>query len=100
MISWIGVDLDGTLAKFDGWTDATHIGEPVEPMLARVKGWLGEGKVVKIFTGRAPNEAIDEWCLKHVGKVLPVTNSKDFSMIELWDDRCVHVECNTGRIIG
>jgi hypothetical protein len=30
---------------------------------------------------------------------LPVTNVKDFSLIELWDDRCVRVEPNTGRPI-
>lgn len=31
---------------------------------------------------------------------LEVTSEKDWLMIELWDDRAVHVEPNTGRIIG
>jgi len=25
---WVGVDLDGTLAHYDGWKGADHIGEP------------------------------------------------------------------------
>ena len=33
----------------------------------------------------------------HFGVVLPVTNVKDWHMLELWDDRAVQVEPNTGR---
>ena len=40
---------------------------------------------------------IKEWCLKHIGQKLEVTNVKDFGMIELWDDRAVQVIPNTGR---
>ena len=29
-----------------------------------------------------------------------VTNIKDFAMVELWDDRCIRVEPNTGRVMG
>lgn len=36
---WIGVDLDGTLALYKGWSGGT-IGEPVPLMAARVKDWL------------------------------------------------------------
>ncbi len=32
---WIGVDLDGTLAHYEGWNGANHIGEPLAPMLER-----------------------------------------------------------------
>jgi hypothetical protein len=28
---WIGVDLDGTLAHYDGWKGIDHIGEPIKP---------------------------------------------------------------------
>ena len=35
--SWIGVDLDGTLARYDGWRGLDRIGEPVPVMLARVR---------------------------------------------------------------
>jgi hypothetical protein len=40
---------------------------------------------------------IQDWCEKHIGRRLEVTCQKDFAMIELWDDRCVQVVCNTGK---
>ena len=113
MNGWIGVDLDGTLAHYDKWTG--EIGEPIPLMVERVKAWLGEGKAVKILTARvslvgrsADGEAfkseqeakIKAWCAQHIGQELEVVSGKDFLMIELWDDRCVHVELNTGRILG
>jgi hypothetical protein len=49
---WIGVDLDGTLAKYDGWKGPEHIGEPVPAMVARVKAWLKARREVRIFTAR------------------------------------------------
>jgi hypothetical protein len=110
-MSWIGVDLDGTLATYDGWKGVNEIGEPVQAMLNRVKQWRRDGKCVKVFTARmhghnqplvgGGNEdaltPIQNWCLKHIGEVLPVTNVKDYGMIELWDDRAVQVIPNTGR---
>jgi hypothetical protein len=109
MKGWIGVDLDGTLAMYDHWRGIEHIGEPVPAMLDRVKKWLADGKEVRIFTARACRTgdegaavvaAIDAWCLRHLGRTLPVTCTKDFGMIEFWDDRCVSVETNTGRILN
>jgi hypothetical protein len=106
MAGWIGVDLDGTLAEYDGWQGIEHIGPPVPAMVERVKRWLAEGRTVKVFTARvsAPlNErilvvvAIQQWCKQHVGEVLPITCMKDFGMDELWDDRAVAIEPNTGR---
>jgi hypothetical protein len=116
---WIGVDLDGTLARYDGWQGEEHIGEPIAPMLARVKAWLAQGLDVRIFTARVDGgevalamgnpagEAfrdvariqgfIERWCEKHIGRVLPVTNRKDYGMVELWDDRAVQVRMNTGE---
>lgn len=44
LASWVGVDLDGTLAEYGGWQGAESIGPPVEPMLERVKEWLSEGQ--------------------------------------------------------
>ena len=98
---WIGVDLDGTLAEYHGWNGGA-IGEPVPAMLARVKEWLAKEQQVKIFTARVcTNEAeqialIKAWCIQHVGQELEVTATKDFSMIELWDDRCIQVIPNKG----
>jgi hypothetical protein len=108
---WIGVDLDGTLAHYSGWKGERHVGEPVQPMLDRVKEWLAAGIEVRIFTARVSTAegdraddgiseiraAIQDWCEKHGLPRLPVTNVKDFQMIQLWDDRAVAVEENTGR---
>jgi hypothetical protein len=101
---WIGVDLDGTLFTYDTWRGIDHVGEPIMPMINRVKQWLAEGKDVRIFTARCagPEDcrpAIERACLEHIGQVLPITNIKDFGLIELWDDRAVRVEFNTGRRI-
>lgn len=49
---WYGFDLDGTLAKYDGWKGIDHIGEPVKPMVDLIKRMHNEGKVVKIMTAR------------------------------------------------
>jgi hypothetical protein len=78
-------------------------------MVARIKRWLAEGHTVKIVTARVSEvgqrpEVIDaervkigKWCVQHIGQNLGVTASKDYAMIQLWDDRCVQVEPNTGR---
>lgn len=118
---WIGVDLDGTLARYDGWRPDGSIGPPVPTMLARVKQKLAEGWDVRIVTARvAPMGAlasmeealndgggdqhkpqaqrmmIEAWCREHVGQVLRVQCYKDCQMIELWDDRARQVIPNTG----
>lgn len=111
---WIAVDFDGTLVEYNEWIGPTHIGEAIVPMVDRVRVWLKEGKNVRIFTARvyAPNDdssrqmdaamamrAIQDWCFKQFQRFLPVTCVKDFGMIELWDDRCVQVEKNTGKLL-
>lgn len=34
---WIGVDLDGTLAHYSGWSDPDHIGEPIPAALLNLR---------------------------------------------------------------
>lgn len=106
---WIAVDLDGTLAHYTEWRGPEHIGEPVKEMVDRVRRWLAEGRDVRIFTARVSGPALDAvkarraisaWCLRYLDADLPVTCKKDYAMVELWDDRCVQVEPNTGRPIG
>lgn len=107
MKGWFAVDLDGTLAHYDGWVHEMHIGDPIPAMVDRVKRWLAEGRIVKIFTARvglAPDRdypavvnLIQDWCLLHIGQKLEVTCQKDLAMIQLWDDRCVQVVPNTGK---
>lgn len=102
---WIGVDLDGTLAEYDGWQGAATIGKPVPKMLVRVKQWLEAKEDVRIFTARVSinnperlqaKEAIQTWCRLYLGTVLPVTAEKDYMMKECWDDRCIQVIPNLG----
>lgn len=101
---WIGVDLDGTLAEIIKWEGPQDIGKPIEPMVKRVREWLAEGKTVKVFTARAAHPEflpyIYEWLSAHGLGNLDVTNKKDMFMVELWDDRCIQVEKNTGKIVG
>ena len=107
---WIGVDLDGTLAhKVSGrylpGGDRYAIGEPIPAMLERVIAWLNSGREVRIFTARMVDndplteKAIRAWTLRHVGCELIPTAIKDPWMDELWDDRAITVEQNTGRIL-
>ncbi len=102
---WIGVDLDGTLAEYNGWEGIEHIGKPIPKMMNRVKNWLDNGQQVKIFTARVSegNKAIKpilDWLSANDLPKLDITNVKDMKMIELWDDRCKQVEINTGNVIG
>lgn len=113
-MGWIGVDLDGTLAEYNGWAGPENIGAPVPKMLERVKAWRREGKEVRIFTARITHDgtvariaeagiaesAIKEWLEINLGEKLPIVCCKDYKMDELWDDRVVQVEKNTGRIVG
>ncbi len=117
MAGWIGVDLDATLATYGEWRGEDHIGDPILPMVARIKKWLSQGVEVRIFTARAyalveaertgnatqvqgvKNNVIapiERWCEQHIGVALPVTCMKDYGMVELWDDRAVQVVPNTG----
>jgi len=111
---WIGVDLDGTLAHYEKWVGPEHIGEPIPAMVGRVKRWLAEGRDVRIFTARVSHDgsalrlnealiargAVERWCREHLGQVLLVTCTKDYAMLELWDDRAVQVRLNTGEPVG
>lgn len=104
---WIGFDLDGTLAEYDGWHGIEHIGKPVKRMCDLARKLHGEGKTIKIFTARvAPRKdkseegkakaCIEKWCEANLGFVPPITYEKDSLMETLYDDRTVQVIPNTG----
>jgi hypothetical protein len=106
---WIGFDLDGTLAKYTTWNGPTVIGEPIKPMVDLLQAYIAQGVKVKIFTARVASsnedkdiarKAIEKWCIVNIGYIIPVTAEKDFGMIALYDDRCIHVQLNTGGILG
>jgi hypothetical protein len=109
-VGWIGLDLDGTVAEYGEWEGPLHIGNPIPKMVDRVKIYLSQGYEFKIFTARVAEKddsireqiisTIQDWCLTHLGQCLEVTNIKDYDMLELWDDRAVQVEKNTGHFVG
>ena len=124
---WYGFDLDGTLAKYDGWKGIDHIGEPVEPMVDLIKKMHDEGKVVKILTARiAPHKLedgtigesyitipdgegvanrnyahqfINDWCHFNLGFIPEIVYQKDHLMLELYDDRVKQVVPNEGLLV-
>ena len=126
MRGYIAVDFDGTLVTYETWRGIEHVGEPIQPMVARVRAWLAQGWEVRIMTNRVAGadsrqavegaktdprwnelrdvdrarEVVQRWCEQHLGVRLVVQNHKTGDMVELWDDRAVQVERNTGRVIG
>jgi hypothetical protein len=51
------------------------------------------------FSDADMERAVQDWTEEHVGARLPVQCYKDLHMIELWDDRAIQVEPNTGRTV-
>lgn len=119
---WIAVDMDGTAFVYTEWTKWNEFGPPVPLMVERMKAWIAEGKEVRIFTARMPlpahemeeqtcyktgekfngvmmKKAIADHCEKHIGHRLRAQCYKDLHTIEIWDDRAVGVEANTGRTL-
>ncbi|NOX32644.1 MAG: hypothetical protein GXP56_02745 [Deltaproteobacteria bacterium] len=100
---WTGVDLDGTLAFYDRMASSDKIGEPVPDMLALVKKMINNGIRVKIFTARAQDPEqlpiIRKWLKDNNLPELEITNIKDYYTQRIYDDRCIQVERNTGRLI-
>jgi len=106
---WVGFDLDGTLAKYEGWRGPTHIGEPIEEIVKLAKSHIDAGQEVRIFTARmsAPDEndrnavleAVANWCEAQGLGRLVATNKKDYEMVACYDDRCLQVSPNDGVLI-
>lgn len=102
--SWIGIDLDGTLAEYHGFEGLDVIGKPIQKMVDYVKVLLEKGEKVKIFTARIADHPecvghIQQW-LQDVGlPILEVTNIKDPGMTTLIDDRARQVVENTGEFV-
>ena len=78
---WYGFDLDGTLAKYDGWKGIDHIGEPVKPMVDLVKRMHEEGKVVKILTARVSPRANTKYKVREKCAPPDYVTTADFSCL-------------------
>lgn len=101
MAKWIGVDLDGTLSESVDRITA-RIGKPVPPMMRRVRGWLSQGKEVRIMTARAGDpeqvKKIRAWLDRHDIAECGVTDRKDIEMVALYDDKAVRVIKDRGML--
>ena len=104
---WLAVDLDGTLAVYDGWKGEDHIGDLIQPIADRIKQRVNDGWKVAIFTARVsgqPAEAahaegvIWRWLednnIANFISVITANKGKHFS--EFWDDRAIAVVKNHG----
>ena len=100
---WIGMDLDGTLARSDMMISLATIGKPVPEMVKLLKQLIEKGNRVKIFTARASDPEqlplIRKWLKENDLPELEITNAKDYNMIRCYDDRAIQVIENTGKIV-
>jgi hypothetical protein len=110
--AWVGFDLDGTLANDEPGQayDPLRIGEPIPRTVQRARDLLADGMNIRIVTARAMPKgnkqipqfeviyAIEQWCLTHLGQIVPVVACKDYDMLALYDDRAIQVERNTGEL--
>lgn len=105
------VDFDGVLAKYDNWEkQGNEVGEPIKPMVKKVKGWLSKGIKISIFTARLSHGnleserqiALIQKFLKDNGlpETLPITCIKSYWFTKFFDDRAYRVISNTGVIEG
>ena len=99
-----GVDLDGTLAEYDGWKGVGHVGKAIPKMLDRVKKWIDDGIRIVIFTARAQDPEkipdIKEWLKNNGLEGLEITNIKTHDISRIYDDRAIQVRRNEGSLIG
>lgn len=97
----IAVDLDGVLAVYHRFEGNHIIGAPIDSMWVRVVNWLEDGEEVWIFTARADSKKsikfVENWLNYHQLPMLPITNIKLKHFQEMWDDRAIRVERNTGE---
>lgn len=105
-------DFDGTLAHYDEWKGSEATGAPVPLMVKKVQEVIKNGDEAAVFTARLTpgggfdpcdpllvTKVIEDWCLKHIGQKLPVTNIKGFSEVT-YDDKTLRIVRNTGLTEG
>lgn len=106
---WIGFDLDGTTAEYDGWKGIEHIGAPIAKTVNMIKAFLAKGVKVKFLTARVATKDANErrmarkyiadWSLTNIGTALDATCIKDRMMVRLYDDRARQVIENEGEVV-
>ena len=108
----IAVDLDRTLAYYDGWRGPLHIGHPIPAMVRCVQEHLMKGDTVTIFSARIHDDpktgvtaeqvkkAISDWSENAVGVRLDATNIKLDTFDRIYDDIAIQVVPNKGRRVA
>lgn len=108
----IAVDLDRTLAYYDGWRGPLHIGHPIPAMVRCVQEHLMKGDTVTIFSARIHDDpktgvtadqiktAISDWSENAVGVRLDATNIKLHTFDRIYDDIAIQVVPNKGRRVA
>ncbi len=106
----IALDFDKTLATHESEWGIDKIGEPIWPMVEKVREWLAKGYLVTIFTARVAPEFHTIYQIHQqngmiwdfLGKVglpaLPITAIKSPKFSHFLDDRAYHVGPNSGKI--
>lgn len=92
---WIGVDLDGTMAHYEGWNGG-RIGLPVPEMIDRVKRLIDKGYEVRVFTARAYRWEMLKVSQEHGAVQYGWDNYKPHNVLpervqQAWDEDLKHV---------
>lgn len=103
----IAVDLDGTLAHYDGWKGIGHIGCVIPEVANAMERAQKEGAEVWIFTARVSDPAdaeeagkyVHEWLVKNNFQFEGITAIKHKFFTEFWDDRAIQVIRNSGLFV-
>jgi hypothetical protein len=89
------VDLDGTIAEYEGWVGEDVIGDPIPGAIEFLLNLKHRGFDIVIFTARAGTElginAIWKWLQDHKLNQLveEVTNVKQYRFSVMIDDRAI-----------
>ena len=103
----IAVDLDGTLAHYDGWKGIEHIGPVIPEVANAIERAQAEGAEVHLFTARVsdPEDAaeahqvISKWAEANHFNFASITAVKHKFFSEFWDDRAIQVIKNEGIFV-
>lgn len=103
----IAVDLDGTLAYYDGWKGIEHIGPVIPEVANAIERAQAEGAEVHLFTARVsdPEDAaeahqvISKWAEANHFNFASITAVKHKFFSEFWDDRAIQVIKNEGMFV-
>lgn len=109
---WFGFDLDKTIAVDEGGTRGGVIGDPIKPLIRRMKYYLRTGRKVCIVSARVHPSEIDcepqrilirNFLIQHIGEFyarqVDIRSDKDRHMIALFDDRAMQVIPNKGVVV-